>query len=150
MEQNKLQKIAWAIVPILIIGWVFGYKFYTNYTVKQTNKFIDSYNSFTISSNVLFWAFEAKIDENGKLRNPSEADQVIEKAKKLKDTDCNYITKKEIKSDCINIFSEIENIIKELKEKWISEEINKKLEVSDNKIEKFEKDLTEKLWVKFM
>lgn len=150
MWEWKLQKIASAIVPILIIGWVFGYKFYTNNNVKQTNKFIEQYNKFTVESNVFVTAIETKVDqETGKLKNPDSLNGLIEKTDNLAKTDCGYLPKKEVKESCENLFKKYTTALTDLKEKGFTEEAVKGLETLDNEIISFQNELTTKLGVKF-
>lgn len=149
MEKEKIKKVASTLISILAIGWLLAYKWYNSYTVNQTNKFVDSYNSFVIALNSASVAIQFKIWEDGKLKNPAEFDNLISATKELSENKCKFLKKDEIEKNCIDIFSKYSNIFTSIKENGFNEENTKELEKYAEIIEKFEKDLETKEWIKF-
>lgn len=149
MEKEKLQKVAWGILSFLVIAWFLCFKAYNYYTVSQTNKFVDAYNSFVAAENSFSVAIQMKVDENGKLKNPSDIDTLISKTEDLAKNKCNLLKVEEVKKDCISVFTEYTALLNDVKVNWFSEDNAKKLETHDNALTKLEEVLSTKVWIKF-
>lgn len=149
MEKEKLQKIAWGVFSFLVIAWFLGFKAYDYYTVSQTNKFVDAYNSFVVAYNNASAGIGMNIWEDWKLKDTSKFETLILKTEDLAKDKCNLLKVEEVKKDCISIFTEYTTLLNDVKTNGFNEDNTTKLETNDNALTKLEEDLNTKVWIKF-
>lgn len=142
--QNMSQKIIWWLVTVLLVVWVFWYKYYSKKSVRDTNTFVTYYNKQVSADKSLILSINSattSVNEN-LLKNSRDASQ------DMVDKWCKYLKNDDVEKQCIDLYTKYVGILDELKN-WYTKETADKFGAIDTDFNNFAENLKSKEDIKF-